>query len=53
VEFEHDLLHVGGVAFAAVALGDDAVSLSLVHVAWMTEAQYVFYMDGRKVLGFY
>lgn len=50
VEFEHDLLHVGGVAFAAVALGDDAVSLSLVHVAWMTEAQYVFYIDGRKLL---
>ncbi len=50
VEFEHDLLHVGGVAFAAVALGDDAVSLSLVHVAWMTEAQYVFYMGGRKLL---
>jgi hypothetical protein len=38
------------IAFAAVALGDDAVSLSLVHVAWMTEAQYVFYMGGRKLL---
>ena len=50
VEFEQYLLHIGGVAFAAVALGDDAVSLSLVHVAWMTEAQYVFYMGGRKLL---
>ncbi len=34
----------------ASALGDDVVSVSLVHVAWMTKAQYVFYMSGNKLL---